>query len=164
MQVSKENLHDLRCNDAPQRTEEGHRHAVAGLLNTRPFVKACEESNVHPVPCGLWDMAGSEMAEGSCNLAFGLESMHGYDLGVFLYIVNGMKEYLLRVGKAHLLPELNKRMKHLPRAEDSNLPICGGKYFPDHSNVQAKEHRNVMQILPHILNGIDTQLTRLACR
>lgn len=164
MQVSKDNLYDLRGDAAPQRTEVEHKQAVADLLNSRPFTKACDESNVHPVPCGLWGMAGSEVAQGSCNLAFGLESMHGCDLGVFLYIINGIKGYLQRVGKAHWLPELNRRMRHLPRAEDSNLPMCGGKYFPDHSNVQAKEHRNVMQILPHILNGIDAPLTLLACR
>lgn len=49
-------------------------------------------------------------------------------------------------------------------AEDFQLPRCGGKYFPDHSQVQAKEHRNVMQILPHVLNGLDEELTELACR
>ena len=50
-------------------------------------------------------------------------------------------------------------------AEDFQLPIYasgGKKYFPDHTQIQAKEHRNVMQVLPHILNGIDDELTLLA--
>ena len=50
-------------------------------------------------------------------------------------------------------------------SEDFQLPIyCGGgkKYFPDHTQIQAKEHRNVMQVLPHIFNGIDDELTLLA--
>jgi hypothetical protein len=57
---------------------------------------------------------------------------------------------------------------HLFLTEDSQLPLCNGKYFPEHSHVQAKEHRNVMQVLPHILHGIESSdrrtdyLTQLA--
>jgi len=59
--------------------------------------------------------------------------------------------------------EINARMRLVPRCEDGNLPFCNDKYIPDHSRVQAKEHRNVMQILPFILNGsADDDLTKLA--
>ncbi|KAL4431239.1 hypothetical protein ABPG75_006495 [Micractinium tetrahymenae] len=40
----------------------------------------------------------------------------------------------------------------MPRAEDSQMPSCD--YFGQMSNVQAKEHRNLMQVLPHLLNGL----------
>eukprot|EP00798_Chlamydomonas_sp_ICE-L_P015133 gene15134-biopygen24195 len=64
-----------------------------------------------------------------------------------------------------LLSKLNSRLASgvLTRASDFQLPYAGGVYVPDHSRVQAKEHRNVMQILPHILNDIDDDMTRLAC-
>lgn len=52
----------------------------------------------------------------------------------------------------------------MPRADDFQIPYASGKYFPDHSRIQAKEHRNVMQILPHILHGIDEECCDLACR
>jgi len=38
------------------------------------------------------------------------------------------------------------------------------RYFPDSPRVQAKEHRNVIQILPHILHGLDAACTDLACK
>jgi hypothetical protein len=63
------------------------------------------------------------------------------------------------------LKNINKRIAtdQMPRAPDFNLPRSGGNYVPDHSQVQAKEHRNVMQILPHILADVDDELTELAC-
>lgn len=53
-------------------------------------------------------------------------------------------------------------MTHLPRATDFALPFCNGNYIPGHSRVQAKEHRNIMQILPFLLQDIDDDLTELA--
>jgi len=51
-------------------------------------------------------------------------------------------------------------------ADDFQLPYANGKYFPaaDRSRVQAKEHRNIMQVCPHILNGIDEECCELMCR
>jgi len=51
-------------------------------------------------------------------------------------------------------------------ADDFQLPYANGKYFPaaDRSRVQAKEHRNIMQVCPHILNGIDEECCELTCR
>ncbi|KAF5829602.1 hypothetical protein DUNSADRAFT_15856 [Dunaliella salina] len=51
----------------------------------------------------------------------------------------------------------------MPRADDFQIPYCNGKYFPDHSRVQAKEHRNMMQIMPHTLNGINQDCCELMC-
>lgn len=65
---------------------------------------------------------------------------------------------------ARKLQELNERMVLMPRAEDFQIPYSNGRYFPDHSRVQAKEHRNVMQILPHILHGLDEHCCDIACR
>lgn len=75
-----------------------------------------------------------------------------------------LKEQYGRSSKA-MLSKINARIQtsELPRAQDFSLPYSAGKYIPDHSRVQAKEHRNVMQILPHILADIDDNLTRLAC-
>ena len=57
---------------------------------------------------------------------------------------------------------INARMELLPRATDFALPFCNGNYIPGHSRVQAKEHRNIMQVLPFLLQGIDDDLTELA--
>ena len=62
-----------------------------------------------------------------------------------------------------ILKELNERMLLMPRCEDFILPFCEGDYFPGHSHVQAKEHRNVMQVLMHLLHGLDENLVELAC-
>ena len=60
--------------------------------------------------------------------------------------------------------KLNERMANLPRAEDFNLPLCGGQYVGGHTMVQAREHRMVMQILPHLLHGIDDIMARVSCK
>ena len=56
---------------------------------------------------------------------------------------------------------LNTRMAAMPRASDFSLPLSGGKYFPEHSRVQALEHRMVMQVYPFLANGIDDDLCEL---
>lgn len=49
---------------------------------------------------------------------------------------------------------------------DFCLPYCDGQYFSKarRNNVQAKEHRNLLQVLPHLLQGIDEELVEVACR
>lgn len=63
-----------------------------------------------------------------------------------------------------MIREVNRRMLLFPRHEDFQIPYCGGKYWPDHSKVQAKEHRNVMQIAPFLFVGIDNDLCELCAR
>lgn len=48
-----------------------------------------------------------------------------------------------------------------PRDHDYALPLCDGRYWPDHSRVQAKEHRNVMQAAPFLFHGISDALERI---
>ena len=83
------------------------------------------------------------------------------------YVVNNTEPYLKAKYPGdwrQRLAELNHRMRLIPRAEgDFSMPFCGGKYFCDHSNVQAKEHRNVLQVLPHLFHGIDEELGELCC-
>ena len=59
---------------------------------------------------------------------------------------------------------MNERIRDMQRAEDFNLPWCDGAFFPNHVHAQAKEHRNMMQVLPFILWGIDDELAEVACR
>jgi hypothetical protein len=86
--------------------------------------------------------------------------MHVDDLGIWVYMT---KKYLVSYLEAKLgspkdakkaLQRLSVRMAQMPRASDFSLPKCKGKYFPDHSAVQACEHRRVMQILPFLANGL----------
>ena len=46
--------------------------------------------------------------------------------------------------------------------EDYQIPFSGGNYFPGHSQIQAKEHRSMVQILPHLLNGVSDDLVHVA--
>jgi hypothetical protein len=149
---------------------------------------------VHPVPSGLWGFKGQQDGVGNSMLSMGYESMHIEDLGISLYLVDYMRAYLTSVKgissqeAQKLLNKLNNRMSLLPRAgmvvkkpckthiatntfyswsynaEDFQLPYCKGEYFDKHTHVQAKEHRNVIQVLPHLLNGLDQDLTVLAIR
>ena len=95
--------------------------------------------------------------------------MHMDDLGLVpYYVVKHTEPYLkAKYGSStgqHLLDELNHRMRLIPRAEgDFSMPYCGGKYFCDFSGVQAKEHRNVLQVLPFLFKGIDEDLVDLCC-
>jgi len=66
---------------------------------------------------------------------------------------------------------VNARLKgdEFPKAPDFHLPYNGGEYVQDQNGkglgrIQAKEHRNVMQVLPHILADIDRDLCELAAR
>ncbi len=72
-----------------------------------------------------------------------------------------------------LLKLVNSRLHNnqLPRASDFNLPYNKGEYIQVNESpaegsgpIQAKEHRNAMQVLPHILHDIDDDLCRLAAR
>ena len=74
-----------------------------------------------------------------------------------------------KVGK--LIATVNSRMHNseLPRASDFNLPYNGGVYVQSESQankvngkIQAKEHRNAMQVLPHLLHDIDDDMCHLA--
>jgi len=64
---------------------------------------------------------------------------------------------------------VNSRMHsdEMPRVSDFDLPYNGGEYIGGEKKIgkiQAKEHRNAMQVLPHILHDIDDDLCHLACR
>lgn len=72
-----------------------------------------------------------------------------------------------------LINTVNSRMHNdaLPRAPDFNLPYNGGEYIQSDAQastgigkIQAKEHRNAMQVLPHLLHDIDDDLCHLAAR
>jgi hypothetical protein len=59
-----------------------------------------------------------------------------------------------------IVKRLNRRLRLLPRASDFSLPIkslsdsSDGDYFCKASRVQAKEHRNVHQMMAHIAAGL----------
>lgn len=124
-----------------------------------------KEYGIHLVRNGLHGFAESDKWQGSSTQVFGVETMHVMDLGVGLYIVDHAAAYLERVGKKSKVAELNARIKEVSkesRAEDSAVPSCEN-YFSAYSRVQAREHRNMFQIMPHLFNGIDKDLCELAC-
>jgi hypothetical protein len=117
------------------------------------------------VPSPLWGFAFGHAPFGSSTQCFPFESMHVCDLGVNLDIITLIKPYLsLELNPtecAAKLRDINARMREVPRARDFSMPYCDGKYIPEHSRVQAHEHRNVMQVLPFLLLGFP-MLQRLA--
>jgi hypothetical protein len=111
-----------------------------------------------PSPLWGWRYAGNSRFTSS-TLAFPYETMHVSDLGVWPNNISLIQPYLYSTctpgsvaGKISLL---NSRMTQLPRGHDFHLPYCKPNgYFPKPVKVQASEHRNVMQILPFLLQGI----------
>lgn len=140
-------------------------------------VAISRDESTHAVDSGVWGFQDSEAGFGSSTHAVGLDSMHNDDLGVFEYIIEAVPKYLAHKYTAEagssdgararadaVVLIMNQRLKLMPRAEDFTLPQCGGAYIPDHTHAQAKEHRNVMQVLPHIFHGLDDDLTEVAAR
>ncbi len=100
---------------------------------------------------------------GSSTLVTGFEAMHNHDLGLFLYLVKAsearMRVIMPSAQRANsALAQLNHRMKRMLRADDFQLPK---DYFPSPTNIQAKEHRNVMQVAPFLYDGIDNEMVEL---
>lgn len=79
-------------------------------------------ASVHPVPSGLWGFAGQQDGLGNSMLAMAYESMHNEELGLFLYGIDNMRDFLLQERKLsairaqRVLTEMNRRMYLLPRA------------------------------------------------
>jgi hypothetical protein len=118
---------------------------------------------------GVWNFADGSTAEGSSTLAYGHDSLHVEDLGVTKNIIKHIATYLVQMhgmsqaAALKVCQRLDSRLRLMPRWEDSPLPA--NKYFEQCGQIQAKEHRSVLQVLPHLLNGLlDDDYVLLACR
>jgi hypothetical protein len=93
------------------------------------------------------------------------DSLHVEDLGVYRTVAQMIEAYLLHIGRpaavvATTLTRLNARLHLVPRS--SNFPLPAGrkgaagenKNFCDAAKVQAIEHRNVHQLLAHLVAGL----------
>ncbi|GAX78381.1 hypothetical protein CEUSTIGMA_g5823.t1 [Chlamydomonas eustigma] len=154
----------------PQRTESTHNLKLQEALAAQSVARRneiCSALSMHAVPSGLWGFNLSNSAIlGGAYQCFSFEAMHNEDLGVFLYIVDTIKPYLEQyygtAASVRMMVEINERMRQVPRATDFALPYCDGEYIPNHSRVQARELRNVMQVLPFLLDGLDDDLVEVA--
>lgn len=156
-----------------RRFEHVHKDLQEQLCTARPAkrTKIDKEYSIQRIPSALWDFADGGTEQGSSIQAFSYDAMHNEDLGVFLYIIAAVRPYLQkRYGKSigeQKEAECNARLRalmHLVRADDFSLPTCEEGYFRKSTLVQAKDHRNVMQVLPHIFWGIDDDLTVVSIR
>jgi hypothetical protein len=158
-QVPKEELCAiLKPDQLKLRTEKEQRAAVeqvqgGGVASSSGAARTArpQDLGVHPVRSGLWGFVLAEIVGswGSSHAAFGYDTMHIEDLGVFLYIVYNIPEYLKRKhprNHSQLLAELEARLRCMPRADDFRLPSPDGGYFSEKGRIQAKEHRAVMQV------------------
>eukprot|EP00798_Chlamydomonas_sp_ICE-L_P031480 gene31480-6667_t len=159
---------DALMNDNTQRLVKLSMYSKCLNLLLKPMKEASHTES------GLWGFKDGDTDKGSSSWAFASDGMHNDDLGVFLYIVKHMKAYLKdkygrgAEGKVQIL---NSRLQctDLPRAPDFSLPYNDGKYIQAADDtglgrIHAKEHRNVMQVLPHILHDIDPDMCHLAAR
>jgi hypothetical protein len=127
------------------------------------------EPDVHVLCCcaGLWGFGGCSTVMGSINAAFGHDVLHVEDLGITGYVVEGLVPYLTtRMGMTAtaanaVLQQLDVRLALMPRWEEWAAPA---HYFTSGSRITGKEHRCVMQALPHLLYGLlDDAYVELAC-
>lgn len=113
---------------------------------------------------------------------YAYEAMHNEDLGVFLYLVDNMQPAIAAAlggseaakrRATQLTKTMSQNFGQLPRAEDFAPPWCRGDYINGHSKVQAKEHRDAMQGMPHVStvllqpgvrNEAIERVVRLQCR
>jgi hypothetical protein len=148
--------------DYDRRYEKDQQRILEGI---RGNPKAQGQHSTAAVASPLWGFMYGQEKFGSSTQCFPVEVMHVKDLGVFPDIIALIKPFLsLSLSDrqcAAALRDINARMREMPRAHDFGLPFCDGKYVPDHSRVQAKEHRNVMQILAFMLQGYP-ELQRVA--
>lgn len=176
LKVPKANLADYNTRfKKKRRLEIDHLSLLQELNNPRTTKKRrkdiLSDYSVQPHQSALSGFVDGASDQGSYFNAFAYDSMHIEDLGTFLYIVHVSKEYLKQKYDAAVaqakLDECNTRLcalMNLVRAEDFSLPDCEDGYFPAPSLVQAKNHRNVMQVLPHIFHGVDQDLALVAIR
>lgn len=130
-----------------------------------------KDNSIQCQASALWDFADGATEQGSSIQCLSYDAMHNEDLSVFLYIIAASSPYLVqKYGKLageQKIAECNARLRilmHLVRSDDFSLPDCEDGYFSKATLVQAKDHRNVMQVLPHIFWGIDDDLTLVSIR
>lgn len=172
LQIPQDSLHTGRAGEL--RTEKDCKHWME-LISAETTIerrnKLGAQYGLHPVVCALWGFNFADNQDEhyasivSPYCAFSYEGMHNDDLGVFLYMIDAIgaiidtyhhdDEAWTKAKTSALLKKLNERMRLCPRAVDFNLPWCGGSYFPDHTRVQAREHKLVLQIVAFLTNGLD---------
>eukprot|EP00955_Chlamydomonas_euryale_P051650 354912-Chlamydomonas_euryale.AAC.1 len=156
--VLKEDLMNVKSciyDPRPLRTEKAQKELldaamVDGVL-TKDGAAMLATMSTHAVRPGLWGFAGGDTDFGTSTLAFGHDSLHVEDSGVFKYLINRVADFLTacelpkrRVNE--LIAMFNQRLGEMPRSENSKLPGASSKYFPETSNIQASEHRAVMPV------------------
>jgi hypothetical protein len=114
--------------------------------------------SIHPVPSGVWGFCDGDTPQGSSTYAFGFDSLHVDDLGVFVDIIKSVRPYLQKFLKPRrvnqLIAEFNSRFAQMPRSDDFSLPGPTSKYFPECPMFQGKEHRNAMQVCVACVCGL----------
>ncbi|GMH44629.1 hypothetical protein BSKO_12581 [Bryopsis sp. KO-2023] len=110
----------------------------------------------HPVVCSLWGFRDSTLETSDPYTIVGYDILHVDDLGLFLYLVDCIPDYFKKYGdRRGLVKELNGRLKAMPISENFPNP-CAGFYVGGHTGVQAKEHRTIIQTMPHCIDGLCT--------
>ena len=109
----------------PSRTVQQQKRVceeISNAPNKKARMDLILKHSTWPVPCPLWGFADQDMdGSGSVMHALGFESLHNDDLGVFLYIIDYMKQYFERKGLTpqeigKLFTEMNRRLESMPRA------------------------------------------------
>lgn len=123
--IPSHNLLDIDLR-AGSKTAVQQRERLAEIMGQESVVhrqQLIRQYSILPVPCSLFGFSGQDGEEaGSIMRALSFEGMHNDDLGVFLYIIDNIKPYLLKTKglsskRANVvMARLNERMKAAPRA------------------------------------------------
>jgi hypothetical protein len=109
------------------------------------------EESFHPFQPCIWDFRGNETIDGNGYRCIMVEHMHQADLGIQQHLVLCLRK---AVGK-RVCRKLDRRLNVI--ISENN--ICGfrlpvGNYFMKFKNIQAHEHRCVLQVLCICLQGM----------
>jgi hypothetical protein len=110
---------------------------------------------VEPAFSILPSVSMSSGGDGDYHSWFGYDSLHNDDLGLIPELVTAVCNFIKAKHPKKfnaLYKHMNGLLQQLPRSEDFRVP--GNGYFPDFPHAQAKEHRNVLQVLPQLFSSL----------
>jgi hypothetical protein len=121
-------------------------------------VESCNEAGLFPVLSGLYTLFGdySDGGESNFHEIFGYEAMHVTDLGLAKDQITAVCGWIAdkwpKIAASHVFNFMNAMLRKIPRTNGFFFPT--NDYFPNCPHAQAVEHRNVLQVLPLILNAL----------
>lgn len=142
-----------------RKAEEMLQKVASGEVTIGKAVKECQKFSFVPVVSGLHTLLNSCDPEKPCNYnhIFGFDTLHIQDLGLVINLVDAIVDWIKKApwperGFKYVFNHMNKMLNAIRHSTSITLP--SSPYFPDHGAMQGKEHRGVLQVLPHIFSDV----------